>query len=104
VGAGVDAGVRSAFSIQTSGHDVLVSFYVISAPSFQTGESLSFKLVDPSGAEVIHWISIAKYGLKRDVGGPGCGDCTYLEEPVPLPPWWKVWPTSSVASDAGTSD
>lgn len=102
VGAGVAARVR--FAIQTHDHDVLVSVFVVSAPSFQTGESLSFKLVDPSGTEVIQWSSMAKYRVVKNVWGQGCGDCTYLADPVPLPVWWKKALPTSVGSDAGKSD
>jgi hypothetical protein len=107
VGRRVDVGkdLRIRFAIETSDQGVFVIVDVIGAPSFKTGESLSFKLIDPSGAKVIDWSASAKYNVSKDVGGPGCGECTVLEPPAPLPSWWRrTVPLTSVALDAGEAD
>jgi hypothetical protein len=67
----------------TTDAGVEVAVTVVSAPTFDDGESLSFTLSNAAGTKLIEWSAHAKYSVRTDVGGPGCGDCKRLEPPFP---------------------
>lgn len=67
---------------QATDAGVELTVTVLSAPSFDDGERLSFILSDAAGTKLIDWSTVAKYSV-RNVGGPGCGSCARLASPLP---------------------
>jgi hypothetical protein len=75
--------ITALFSLEPTDTGVTIGVSVIREATYMDGEPLSFTVTSDTGGELLKWSGPAHYSVRHDVGGPGCGDCSFMEIIVP---------------------